>query len=204
MKDEGNWESNELSLTLHRLQVENELLNHGNGGLRQALLAKKRQKKRGKTLDLRQRKEYYSGANFWSPRKFLEAVAREKVKKKEECMQELARANKKELQHASKLPREKEKEERRVAREAAKEVKEEKAEKAAERARKIAAQNTRKAVQTARTGKRKASRASSPKCKRQKSLGRAAAVALSSEAAPAATAKLNSRGRPIRKPAKYN
>ena len=64
VNDEGAKESKQLSLSLHRLQVQNELLHHENDGLREALTATKKHKKRGKPLDLQQREEYYGGAVF--------------------------------------------------------------------------------------------------------------------------------------------
>jgi hypothetical protein len=78
-----------------------------------------------------------------------------------------------------------------------------KAEKAAQAEAKKAAQNTKKTLQTAQSGKHKASQASSPKGKRQKQSGGVAARLLFSEAAPAALPKVNSRGRAINLPSKY-
>ncbi|KAF1952888.1 hypothetical protein CC80DRAFT_368901, partial [Byssothecium circinans] len=190
--------------SLHQLQVQNELLYHENDGLREALTAKEKHKKRGKPLDLQQREEYHGGAVFWSPRKIREARARETVKQREEHEEQLAKANRKELAAAAKLYREQQAQERRVAREAAKVVRErEKAEKEAARAARIEAQNTKRASQTAQKGKRKTSGPPPSKHKRQRRSGGSAAVAASPEAAPAAPPKVNSRGRTINLPRKY-
>ena len=146
VKDTAAEESKSLSQTLHRLQVQNELLHHENDGLREALTVKKRHKKHSKPLDLQQRQEYHGGAVFWSPRKIREARAREIVKQQEEHKEQLAKANRKELQAAAKLLREQEAEERRVARERAKVVRDQmKVEQVAARAARIEAQNAKRA-----------------------------------------------------------
>ncbi|KAF1948153.1 hypothetical protein CC80DRAFT_511572 [Byssothecium circinans] len=64
VKDKGAKELKQLSLSLHQLQVQNELLYHENDGLREALTTKEKHKKRGKPLDLQQREEYHGGAVF--------------------------------------------------------------------------------------------------------------------------------------------
>ncbi|KAF2732774.1 hypothetical protein EJ04DRAFT_607328 [Polyplosphaeria fusca] len=64
VRDNAAEESKTLSQTLHRLQVQNNLLHYENSGLREALSVKKKHKKRGKPLDLQQREEYHSGAVF--------------------------------------------------------------------------------------------------------------------------------------------
>jgi hypothetical protein len=205
VRDTTAEDSKLLSQTLHSLAAQNELLHHENKGLREALTVKRRHKKRGKPLDLQQREEYHGGAVFWSPRKLREARAREAVVQHQEHEEQLAKANRKELQAAAKLLREQEAEERRVARERAKVVRDRmKAEQAAARAARIEAQNTKRASKTAQTGKRKASRAPSAKREPKRRAGGAVAVRASPEAASAAAPKLNSRGRAIRLPRKYN
>lgn len=98
-------ESKKLSLKLHHLSVQNQLLHHELNGVKEAITTKKRHKKHSKPLDLQQRQEYHSGAVFWSPRKIREARARERVEQQEEHEQQLAKANKKVLQAAAKLLR---------------------------------------------------------------------------------------------------
>jgi hypothetical protein len=127
------------------------------------------------------------------------------VKQQEKHEEQFAKANRKELQAAAKLLREKETEERRIAREAAKVVRaREKADKEAACAAQITAQNTKRAPQTTQMGKRKASSISLPNPKQQRRGDGSAAVVASSEAAPAAVPKLNSRSRAIKLPHKYN
>jgi hypothetical protein len=145
VKNNAAQESKTLSQTLHLVQVQNKLLHYENSGLREALNTRKKHKKRGKPLGLQHCKEYHSGAVFWSPRRIREARAREAVKQQEEHEEQLAKANRKELQAAAKLLQEKEAEERRIAREAAKVVRaRRKADKEAVRAAQIAAQNTKR------------------------------------------------------------
>jgi hypothetical protein len=72
-----------------------------------------------------------------------------------------------------------------------------KAEKAAQAEAKKAAQNTKKTLQTAQSGKHKASQASSPKSKCQKQSGGVAARLSFPEAVLATPPKVNSRGRAI-------
>ncbi|KAF2000574.1 hypothetical protein P154DRAFT_545624 [Amniculicola lignicola CBS 123094] len=93
------------ALSLHHLQVQNELLYHENSGLREALTTKSRHKNKGKALDLQQREEYYGRAVFWSPRKLREAHVRQEAK---------------ELKAAATLYKQKIAEEKRVQRERAK------------------------------------------------------------------------------------
>jgi hypothetical protein len=90
-------ETKRLSCTLHHLKVQNELLNHENNGLREALSAKKRHKKKGKVLDLQQRQEYHGGAVFWSPGKVREARARRVVKERLGEEEKLQKADPKKL-----------------------------------------------------------------------------------------------------------
>lgn len=109
-------ESKALSQMLHHLQAQNQLLQDENEGLYDALNTKERQKKRSWPLDLQQRQEYHSSTVLWSPRKIREARARERVNEQLQH-EELAKANRKELQKPSKLLRETEKEESRIERE---------------------------------------------------------------------------------------
>jgi hypothetical protein len=85
------------------LQVQNELLNHENQGLRAALVTKRKNSKKRKPLDLQQRQEYHGGAVFWSPRKVREARARESVKKRADEAEKLRKAETKELRAAAPL-----------------------------------------------------------------------------------------------------
>jgi hypothetical protein len=204
VKDTAAEDSRKLSRTLHQLQVQNEVLQHENNGLRDTLTAKKQRKAAGKPLSLQHEESYHGGATFWSPSKFERARERETEKQQRDEAEAAAKSSKRELQAAAKLLREQEKEERRVAREKAKEVRDQmKAEQVAARAARNKANNTRKLSTTALKGKRKALRAPSSSLKSKRPKGDAAAGASSSIAAPAAPPKVTTRGRNIVFPSKY-
>ncbi|PZD22736.1 hypothetical protein A1F97_11327, partial [Pyrenophora tritici-repentis] len=95
VKDTRQDEAKKLSLTLHQVSVQNQLLQHENRGLHKALQHQKKHKKKGKALDLQQRQEYHGGAIFWSPRKVREARAREKVRADDEMEEKLQKARRK-------------------------------------------------------------------------------------------------------------
>jgi hypothetical protein len=196
-------ESKRLSLALHELQVQNQLLSVENEGLRDALTTKRKRKK-GKVLDLQQREEYHGGAVFWSPRKIREARAREVVIEKEAYELRLQKANDKELKAAATLYKQKIQEERLVARERAKVVREkERVEKATERARKQEALNTKRAIQQSQLGKMKASQALPPKNKRQKRSGDGATVRVVPAPPPSPPPRTTTRGRNVKFPHKF-
>ncbi|RAQ98850.1 hypothetical protein DDE82_008841 [Stemphylium lycopersici] len=167
--DSHQYEARKLRSSIHHLSVENELLKHKVGGLEEALQHKKKHKKKGKALDLQQRREYHGGTVHWSPRKLREARAREAVRERDETEKKLQKAQAKKQRKEAQLQRQVELEQRRVERQRLKEAREvERAEKAAERARKVEAQHQKKAIQQAQQRKSKASRAPSLKNKRQK------------------------------------
>tara|TARA_R110002003_G_scaffold2091_4_gene24026 strand:+ start:996 stop:1595 length:600 start_codon:yes stop_codon:yes gene_type:complete len=187
VQDQGDRDARKLRSSLHHISVQNELLRTEIEGLRDALLTKKRQNKKGKALDLQQRQEYHGGATFWSPRKIREARYREKVLQQEKEEEQLAKAEAKELQQAARLYKQKIAEEKRVAREAAKVAKAQaKADEAAAKEAEKAAHNASKPIQTSQKGKRKASRAPTSSNKRRSLGGGAAASAEVPSAAPAA------------------
>jgi hypothetical protein len=101
VKDNAAEEGRKLSDSLHCLQVHNELLQHENKGLREALTTKRKHKKKGKVLNLKQRQEYHGGAVFWSPRKVREARAREAVREQLEKEERRPKAEAKELKAAA-------------------------------------------------------------------------------------------------------
>jgi hypothetical protein len=103
VKDTTASEAKQLSLMLHHLQVQNELLNHENHGLREALSSKKKHSKKGKALVLQQRQEYHGGAVFWSPRKLQEALVREEVKQRLYNKEQLQKAETKKLKEVAAL-----------------------------------------------------------------------------------------------------
>jgi hypothetical protein len=84
-----------ITLSLHHLQVQNDLLPHEDKGLHNVLTTKKKHKKKGKTLDLQQRQEFHGGAVFWSPSKFNEACFRKRMRKRKEEEKLFQKANNK-------------------------------------------------------------------------------------------------------------
>jgi hypothetical protein len=190
-----------LSALLHHLANKNELLTNENEGLRDVLSTKKKHYKKGKVLDLQQRKEYHGGAIFWSPRKKREAEVRNATNRRLADKDKLKKAEMKKLKAANALYNKKLKEQKRVATATKKEEREKaKAEKAAEKAAQTALQNTKKSIQTSQTDKPKASRVTAPKTQQQK---RSGSVAAPAEAVPAAPAKVARSGRAVKLPTRY-
>jgi hypothetical protein len=70
-----------LSQTFYKLSVQNNLLVHENKALKEALVNKKKRRKRGKALLLEPPKDYYGGAVFWLPSKVQ--AARDKQEEKD-------------------------------------------------------------------------------------------------------------------------
>ncbi|KAF1937351.1 hypothetical protein EJ02DRAFT_385793, partial [Clathrospora elynae] len=106
--------ANQLSQTLYKLQVRNELLSYKNNGLREALVDKKHHKKRGKQLGLVADEDYNGGANLWSPRKLEEAHARDHQKELDEEAILINKAEKKEEKRLKRAYDHQEKEKRKV------------------------------------------------------------------------------------------
>jgi hypothetical protein len=199
--DKSSSEAKEVSTLLHHLSNQNELLQDENKGLRDALTTKKKHNKKGKVLNLQQRKEYHGGAVFWSPRKIREAQASDATNKKLAEEEQLQKAEMKKLKAANAVYNKKLKEQRRVEAAAKREEREkEKAEKDAKKPAEKAAQNTQKPIPTSQKGKRKALTAASSKSKRQKRSGGAAAPV---EAAPAVPPKVSRKGRAVKLPTRY-
>jgi hypothetical protein len=103
VKDKAEESAKKLSASIHSLQTHNHLLHFENEGLRQALTTKKKNQKESKPLDLQQRKEYHSGAVFWSPSKVRKAVVPDRVKEQEEDVEKLQKAEMRQLREASAL-----------------------------------------------------------------------------------------------------
>jgi hypothetical protein len=103
VKDNGGAAAKELSGALHSLQVHNELLLHKNTSLCDALTTKRKRSKKGKTLNLQQRKEFKSAAVLWTPRKIREAQACKRVREEEEQAEKLRKSETKQLRAAAAL-----------------------------------------------------------------------------------------------------
>jgi regulator of replication initiation timing len=205
-------EARKLSTEVHYLAVHNQLINLENQGLRDSLDSQKKNRTKKKILDVQQRMEYWSGAVLCSSSKVREAQFRDRVKTREDEEEKLRKHTAKELCESNKLLKQKQAEERRVAAAKRKEEREKekvkRAEKAAACAHEKEAYNTRAALQTAQSGKRKASWISPPKAKRVRRSGVAAEGAVDGQAspvdAPVASPKRARSGRAIKLPTKYN
>jgi hypothetical protein len=188
--------SKKLSHTLHHFQVQNELVKLENKGLRKALDDKKKHKKKGKVLSLQTDKEYWSGATFYSPRKFNNAQHRQRQMEQEEEEKQLQKATDKQLKEAQKLVKQQQAAERKTEREAKAERSHVvKAEKAAERKRKQQENNSKKPVKRPQLGKRKVSAAPAPKAKRMQQFGDEVTGNRWVEAPSAAQPSVSKRGR---------
>jgi hypothetical protein len=119
-KNSKSEESKKLIRSFHSISTHIQLLQHEVEGLGQALVVKKKQDARGKTLDLQQRKEYHGGAVIWSPSKVREARAHQVIKERDAEEKKQKKAERAEVRAANKLLKEKldrQKQERRVERE---------------------------------------------------------------------------------------
>jgi hypothetical protein len=210
-KDIASSESKKVLRTLHHLVAQNELINDELEGVKDAISEKKRRSTKRKVLPLQQHDKYHGGAVFWSPRARKEAEVRYRVFKDLKREEQLAKADKKQIQHNNKLLKEKLKDERRVERETGKLVREkekaelaaQKAERAAEKRRQKEACDAQKALQLSQIGNRKASKLAVMDQKRVRR-ARGAATGASSEVTPAAQPTVtNSYGRHINWPKRY-
>jgi hypothetical protein len=146
--------------SLHHMAVKDNLQKTEIEGLRKAVIASKKQKKKSKTLDLQQRKEYHGGAVFWSPTKIREARFRERIKKQQEEEQQVEKAQAKAEKAQQKVLKLQEKEERERLRVKKREERERiRAEKqAAWERQRIEKENSKKTIKPSQNGKRKASK----------------------------------------------
>jgi hypothetical protein len=209
--DKAKIEAQRLEASLHSLQTQNELFHHKNEGLTRALEAKKKHKKKSKTMDLQQRKEYHGGAVFWSPRKLCKARAREATKQDEDEHARLQKTHNRELKAAATLYKKKQAEAAKVARQQAAEerakAKKAKAEElAAARALKKQQRNAATAGKSHNTPNRPKQKASHSSAKSPTKRRRVVAAASRVEAGPLPVSpplKISARGRQIKTPAKF-
>ena len=80
MDDIYDQNSKKLSRTIHTISAKNQILQHENDSLKEALANEKRRRQRGKALLLQPPKDYDGGAIFWSPNKVAEARQRQEQK----------------------------------------------------------------------------------------------------------------------------
>ncbi|KAF1352860.1 hypothetical protein EJ07DRAFT_135696 [Lizonia empirigonia] len=190
--------SKKLSRTIHTISAKNQLLQHENNNLRDALANEKKRRQRGKALLLEPPTQYDGGAILWSPNKVAEARHRQEQKdlKEQELQHQKSEANK--LREQQKLAKAQLLEERRLKRVAAKEERERlAAEKALQREEDKMAKQLHKQLQSdiklSQKGKRQ-----SLKPAKATEIVVVDEIAHVNEAAP----QLTRRGRPIRPPTK--
>jgi hypothetical protein len=212
VKDYRSAEAGALEQEIHQLHVQNELILHELQGIKQSIKDKKRKKAKQKVLPLYSHTlNRQGGAVWWSPHSKREADVRDAAIEKYNLEQEAAKKTRQELQHQTRLLKEKEKQEKRVAKEEAKERQEkEKAEeraaidaRKAERERQKQARDAQQTLRLSNQGKRKAPRQlQSESIKRRgSSAGRSEVVA--HRPSPAPQPIYNRHGRRIAPPKRY-
>jgi hypothetical protein len=112
---EAQKEAKKISLSFHHLQVQKELVDLENKGLREALQVKKKHKNKEKKLDLQQYQKYHGRAVFWLPSKVREACTHEAVKEQEDHDIQLQKVQSRKMKEATKLCKLQIAEEKRVA-----------------------------------------------------------------------------------------
>jgi hypothetical protein len=187
--DKAKIEAQQLEASLHSLQTHNELLHHKYEGFMRALEARKKHKKKSKTMDLQQRKDYHGDTVFWSPRKLRKACAREATKQDEDEHARLQKTHNRELKAAATLYKKKQAEAAKVAQQQAAEervkLKKAKAEKlAAARALKKQQRNAATAEKSHDTPNRPKRKASHSSAKSPTKRRRVVAAASCVEAGP--------------------
>ncbi|KAF7564451.1 hypothetical protein PtrM4_038850 [Pyrenophora tritici-repentis] len=186
VRDKDAKDTKKIYRSLHYISAQLSILSSENRDLKEALLVKKRHRKKSYTLNVNNNHEYYSGALLWSPRKVHRA-------RDDKAMKEQAR-----------LYRLHQAQEKRVEKERLKEVREkERAAKEAEKERQKATRDAEKAIQLSQKGKRKASQASKLPRKRQKRAVVVPSHVQAEEAASAAPARTTRLGRKTKLSSKY-
>ncbi|RAR02191.1 pogo transposable [Stemphylium lycopersici] len=204
-------EAQQLSQSLHSLQVNNALLHDENSALQQSLNTKRKRNTKSTTLQLHHDNEYYGGAVFWSPKRLRDARAREAAKQHEAKQLQHQKTRDRDLKAAAAIYKKQQAETIKVARQqAAEERRKAKKARAAELATQRAlkkqqrdAATSQKSHDTSNNSKRKAShKADQNPTKRR----RGVAVASQADAGPAIASpppKISLRGRQIKTPARF-
>lgn len=212
VKDPSSRGTRKLGQTIHHLSIQNELLHDEIVGLRKTLsLQKKKKKQPNKQLQLPPNQEYHGGAMMWSPSTFREARARMALQEEQQKADELKKVEMKELRAANKLYNDRIAEERRAQRLREKEERAqlravkaaEVAERKAEKERQKQARNAEKAVQLPQTGKRKASQSTAPQNQHKRGCLGGGSRPIARGRSPTPPPKLNSRGRKIAPPKRF-
>ncbi|KAF7573743.1 hypothetical protein PtrM4_086480 [Pyrenophora tritici-repentis] len=183
VRDKDAKDTKKIYRSLHYISAQLSILSSENRDLKEALLVKKRHRKKSYTLNVNNNHEYYSGALLWSPRK---------------------KAERSQMKEQARLYRLHQAQEKRVEKERLKEVREkERAAKEAEKERQKATRDAEKAIQLSQKGKRKASQASKLPRKRQKRAVVVPSHVQAEEAASAAPARTTRLGRKTKLSSKY-
>ena len=112
----------QLSQTIHSISVRNNLLQHENERLREALINEKKRRQRGKPLLLEAPTQYDGGAIFWSPSKVQDARDRQVQKEEAEKALQLQKDEKRRRKEEQKAEKTRMLEERKCMRAVAKEI----------------------------------------------------------------------------------
>jgi hypothetical protein len=143
------------------IAVKNQLLQHKNKQLREALVNEKKRRQRGKPLLLQAPEEYNGGAIFWSPSKVQDARDRQHQKEVDSQLQQHQKSEESKRREQLKQEKAAMLEERKQQRQIAKEIRlqeqREKAEKREEkRIARQAEQQLQKDIKLSKKGKQKA------------------------------------------------
>jgi hypothetical protein len=148
VNDLYNNKTKKLSRTIHTISVRNDLLQHENQQLREALLNEKKRRKRGKALLLSPPEDYHGGAVFYSPKKVAEARDRQRQKDLELEVVQQQKDEVIKLREQRKLQKAEELEQRRISRAVKMEEQaKKKAQKVIDREEKLANQELQKQLQ---------------------------------------------------------
>jgi hypothetical protein len=211
VKEGAENQANQITQALHHYQVQNDLLLTENKGLRESLTTKKKRNKHGRKLDLYQEGEDHGGAEWWSPRKFSEALKREEKRKATQEQERLEKAEMKELKASNTLLNRKLQEEKRVERERLKKEREkEKEKKAQEQAQKKQqkekenqATEARKIAQSSQRAPATVSKKQAPKRKRVERCTGGASSGQGGESSQSPPPKITRTGRSITIPDRF-
>ncbi|KAI1509687.1 hypothetical protein KJE20_00867 [Pyrenophora tritici-repentis] len=204
VRDKDAKDTKKIYRSLHHISAQLSILSSENRDLKEALLVKKRHRKKSYTLNVNNNHKYYGGALLWSPHKVHRAQDDKAVRQQQKQQEQLQKAERSQMKEQARLYKLHQAQEKRVERERLKEVREkERAAKEAEKERQKATRDAEKAIQLSQKGKRKASQASKLPRKRQKRAVVVPSHVQAEEAASAAPARTTRLGRKTKLPSKY-
>jgi hypothetical protein len=147
-RDKDAKDTKKIHRSLHHISAQLSILSSENRDLKEALLIKKRHRKKSCTLNVNNNHECYGGALLWSPRKVHRARDDEAVRQQQQQQEQLQKAERSHMKEQARLYKLHQAKEKRVERERLKEVREkERAAKEAQKERQKAARNAEKAIQ---------------------------------------------------------